>query len=245
MEYRRLDCPSCSAPLTVRENLDYITCSFCGTPLAVELSGSDLTLNFAKDIEDGVKNIGEKMEASLRDSSNTTQLELKRLQAQQQLSSLENRIVRLNDEIRHLESRKANRKQRKQLASLKSDRDLIKQRIESIEVELYGSTGGERKSQLTGIQQDEKSKLKAGCLSGCLTFFLVGSIPIIIAMWLDNILFGIPMGGEEPGLFGMIAAFIALSAGIIGFIYKYKPESTLSQWVKEKVNSIFKKNSNK
>jgi uncharacterized Zn finger protein (UPF0148 family) len=242
MEFKRIDCPSCGAPLVVNDSLESIACDFCNTTLAVEYSGGDLALKHAKEVEQGLKDVGEKMETSIRESSSSTQLELKRLQTQQQLVSLENRLGRLNDEIRYLESRKINRSQKKQLANLRTEKFKINQRIKILDEELYGAASAESAKIPSGVYPEKKGSTKAGCLSGCLVYMILGVILGSIGMGIDSIIFGSEI---EQGPFFTAGAIIGLVAGVTVFFYKSNPDSKFSLWIKERLGNIIKKKSKK
>lgn len=242
MEYKRIECPSCGAPLSVNESLERITCSYCGTYLVVQHSESELTLKFARNVENGIKSVGEKMEGSIREGTDSTRIELKRLQAQQQLASLENRLIRINDEIRYLESGKDTIQTRSQLSSLNNDKQKIIRRITSIEEELYGTPIVAGTPENTRNQTKEKPRLKAGCLSGCLVYIVIGIILGGIGMGIDSVIFGSDI---EQGPFFSVGVIIGIMAGIIAFFYKINPDSKMSIWIKEKTSNIFKKKSTK
>ena len=75
------------------------------------------------------------------------------------------------------------------------------------------------------------SKIRQGCLAGCLVFLLVGSCLGILAIPLDNALFP-KISGSSQGLFSFVASVIGLLAGVIAYIYVTVPEAATSRFIR-------------
>jgi len=140
MNIQKINCPACGATIQVMKDVDTYVCSYCGTSFTVEQKDGTLTARLVKNVENVIKDIGDKTSTSIRESSQSTQNELKKIQIQQQISTLQNQLSTINFEIRSLERSKRNRKQRKQLRELKTEKLKLVERIKVLESEIYGTS---------------------------------------------------------------------------------------------------------
>ena len=138
MNIQKINCPACGATIQVMKDVDTHVCDYCGTNFVVEQKDGTLTARLVKDVENVIKDVGDKTSTSIRESSQTTQNELKKIQIQQQISTLQNQLSTINFEIRSLERSKRNRKQKRQLRELKAEKLELVARIKTLESELYG-----------------------------------------------------------------------------------------------------------
>lgn len=244
MEIKKAACASCGAPLSIPGSSNDIVCNFCGASMMVERTGDQVALIYAKEVEKTIKETGFQTNAAIRESSQTTQLELKRIQIQQQIASLENQLSRIKSEIRGLESIKRNGKQKRQLKDLKDEKDSLLIRIKLLENEVYNtdSTGNTVPPRVNWDRVPKKNTFWSGCLTAFLIYILVGLVFVGIGMVIDSLIFGTAEGAPAP--FSMIGAVIAIVAGVLGFIYKKSPNSSISLWIKSKFDGFFKKKPN-
>jgi uncharacterized Zn finger protein (UPF0148 family) len=128
MDIARLECPKCGAPLS--EEGSKLTCKYCG---------HESILESKKAIE-----IGEKVSNSIASSSESTQVELKRLQLAQELSSLQMQLSNLRSEKRRLALVQLKTTPiRKQLAEITDEEKDLQFRINAIQGSLSMQSGNE------------------------------------------------------------------------------------------------------
>ena len=250
MEIQRISCASCEAPISVPSDIDTLTCEFCGTNFIIKRNDGHVTLGVAEDVKRAIQEVGEQTNSFIRESSEATQLELKRIQLQQELSSLQIQILDIQTEIRSLEQGKKGWKKKKRLKELSKRKDKLTTQMQSIQDLLRNQissvehvTASVKQSSIkagnvaASVPETTKkqSSIKSGCLVGCLVYLLVGVCLTMIAVPLDNALFGsLPDGTNGAGPLASIAAFIGLAAGIVAFYFHAYPESWLWKSIKQK-----------
>jgi len=238
MEITKAACASCGAPLPVHEKTNEIICNYCGASMVVERTGNQVTLIMGEEIEKTIKETGSRTAAEIRESSQTTQLELKRLQMQQQIASLENQLSRVKSEIRGLESIKRNSKQKKQLKELEQEKESLIYRIKLLENQVYPVDPQQGQGTPPRFQDFKPKARSGGCLTGIIVFFIFSFIFMGIGTTIDTAIYGDAEGAPIP--FSTIGFLIASTAGILGYIYKNSPNSRVTLWMKEKLFRIKK-----
>ncbi len=140
----RISCVSCGAPVTITSDTDSISCTYCGTILAVQRSEGHVTLRLAEKVNQAVQQVGAQTLASIRESTHITQLEIQRLQLSQELSAAQMQLSGLQQEIRSLERQRANGKTRKQLRELRIKEMSLIARIEELQASIarFGTSSG-------------------------------------------------------------------------------------------------------
>jgi hypothetical protein len=236
MEIQKISCASCGAPISIPSNIDSFNCGFCGTGLVVNRGDGYVALQIAEDMKKTIQEVGEQTNSSIRESSEATQLELKKIQLQQELSSIQLQASVIQDEIRNLEQGKKNRKKKKQLKELYNQKNKLAAQAQSIRNSPIAQ-GSSVVNAATNVQKTSKkeSPTKSGCLVGFLVFMLVGVCLTMIATPLDNAIFGINLqdATNETGPFASVAAFTGLVAGIAAFYFRTNPESKLWKKIKQ------------
>jgi uncharacterized Zn finger protein (UPF0148 family) len=103
MEIVKANCPACGAPLVIPDNRDAMYCSSCGSSLAIDRGESSVTLKFAEKIVSAIEQAGTATQNAIRENAYVTRAELQRLQANQELSTLQLQLSNLQAEIRTVE----------------------------------------------------------------------------------------------------------------------------------------------
>lgn len=142
MNIQKINCPACGATIQVNEDTNTQVCDYCKTNFTIESKDGVLTTRLAKNVEKVIKDLSENTGNSIRESSQVTQNELKKIQLQQQIANLQNQLSIINSEIRGLERSKRNRKQKKQLRELKIEKIELAEQIKKVESELYEENPG-------------------------------------------------------------------------------------------------------
>ena len=76
--------------------------------------------------------------------------------------------------------------------------------------------------------------VQRGCLAGCLTYLLVGTCLVILAIPSDRALF--PQTSDSTrGPFGILASLIGLLAGVGAFLYVMYPDASASKFIRERL----------
>lgn len=102
MQVTGIDCPFCGAPVTLKAGHSKGTCDYCSKEFLIE---SKMAQDF-----------GEKVSNTLQENESKTQLEIRRLQASQEMSMLQMQLSNLRTEKRRLErdnSRQANHQRKR------------------------------------------------------------------------------------------------------------------------------------
>jgi DNA-directed RNA polymerase subunit RPC12/RpoP len=133
MEIKKLNCTSCGASLAVDESFDIAICPYCGSNFIVERKGDDLSLRFAKNVKEALIQASKETSSSIRESSQATQAELKKIQLQQQILTLQNELSIINSDIRNLEREKNSRKVKRQLRELKTRKFILTTEINKLQ----------------------------------------------------------------------------------------------------------------
>ena len=118
MEIASVNCTSCGAPIKIPPEVDHFNCAFCGASLVVKRGEGYVSLKLAEQVSRSIQDVGQQTQSTIRDGTQVTQVELKRLQLGQQISSLQIQLSSVQSEIRSLQRQKADRKIKRQLKEL-------------------------------------------------------------------------------------------------------------------------------
>jgi DNA polymerase III alpha subunit (gram-positive type) len=129
MEIMKLNCASCGSPIQIQSDTEFLTCPFCSTQLAVDRGQNFLTLKIVEKVSQAINQTGASTQSAIRDGTQTTQSELKRLQITQDISLLHLQLSSIQSEIRELQREKKSKTQIFQLNELRSQESNLKQRI--------------------------------------------------------------------------------------------------------------------
>jgi hypothetical protein len=102
----------------------------------VEHSRGHIELKLAEQVSRSIREAQDETEAVLRENTQVTLAELKRLQMQQELTGLDIQFSSIQSEIRQLEREKQTRGTRRLLKDLQQDGFTIVERIERLETQL-------------------------------------------------------------------------------------------------------------
>jgi len=82
MEIKKLNCTACGAPISVPDDMDYINCAACGSFLAIQRGEGYVALKVAEKISRVIEDSGRGTQEVIRQGSQDTQVELRRMQLQ-------------------------------------------------------------------------------------------------------------------------------------------------------------------
>jgi predicted RNA-binding Zn-ribbon protein involved in translation (DUF1610 family) len=133
MEIQKINCASCGAPIDIPENIDKIKCPFCTAQLSVNRGERYITLQIVEKVSNAVERSGNATQTTIRDSTQVTQTELKRLQISQDLSMLQLQLTNIQSEIRSLERGKRDLIGNKQINDLFIEEKSIKYRMQLLQ----------------------------------------------------------------------------------------------------------------
>lgn len=136
MKVSNISCSNCGAPLVYSQDTLQVTCAYCGSTNVLEPSPETATLRSGEKIGQAIQNSSAGTQSAIRDGSQVTQIELKRLQLGQEISGLHIQLSTLQSEIRSLERQKANRKIKQQLRELEQQEKQILAQIRALQTQL-------------------------------------------------------------------------------------------------------------
>lgn len=129
MEILKLNCASCGSPIQIHNDTEFVTCPSCSTQMVVDRGEDFLSLKIAEQVSQAINQSGTGTQSAIRDGTQTTQSEIKRLQITQDLSMLNLQLSSIQSEIRALQREKQSKTQRLQLNELLNQEGNLKQRI--------------------------------------------------------------------------------------------------------------------
>jgi hypothetical protein len=80
------------------------------------------------------------------------------------------------------------------------------------------------------------SKVRQGCLTGCMVYLIVGVCLAILAIPLDRALFP-QSSGPVQGPFAIVASVIGFLAGVIAFLYVMYPNAPAAKALRERLQN--------
>ena len=132
----------------------FLNCNYCGAALQVQRGEGYVALKAAKEVSRSIEQMADRTESTIREGTSVTQVELRRLQVSQEISSLQFHLSSLQSEIRSLDRQKSSRRIRRQLKELRiQERRLIEQ-IRGLQGSLSPATAAE-KPQSYPMQQSK------------------------------------------------------------------------------------------
>jgi hypothetical protein len=132
----QLACPACGAELHVADNAVKARCEYCGKESALEYSHGQATVIAADRVGQAIASSNAQVSDTIRNTSDVTQIELKRLQMTQDLSSSQMMLANVRTEIRSLERDTHNKVAKRQLKDLRSQETELKERIATLQTGL-------------------------------------------------------------------------------------------------------------
>jgi len=118
MEIKKLNCTACGAPISVPDDMDYINCAACGSFLAIQRGEGYVALKVAEKISRAIEDSGRGTQEVIRQGSQDTQVELRRMQLQYELSTADLKLSNIQSEIRSTPATKEATKKLNQLRIL-------------------------------------------------------------------------------------------------------------------------------
>jgi TM2 domain-containing membrane protein YozV len=136
MNVVKVSCASCGAPIAIPPDIDNLNCAYCGAALAVQRGEGYVTLKLAEQVSKTIQEVGVQTQSSIREGTQVTQIELKRLQLSQELSALQLQLSNIQAEIRSLERQKVDGKIKRQHRELRSHEASLISRINGLQAAL-------------------------------------------------------------------------------------------------------------
>ena len=223
MELRKLTCPSCGGQLNLPEDLSQVTCTYCGNQLVVDVGDGYAALRIAEQVSSSIRESGAATTSAIRDSSEVTKGELRRLQITNEITSLQSQIALIQSEIRSLERGKLNRKIKKQLLGLRSQEKDLTNRIVRLQSILNPATSSASRVNKT---VSKKKPSDRNFLRGCFAAFLIYFLALIGLSTLSLVMFGSDTNNSGNAIFSCLNLIFFLIA-ILGFFYFWKKSNTL------------------
>jgi hypothetical protein len=202
MEIQKINCASCGAPLEIPNDVDLLQCQFCHAQLSVKRGEGYVTLKIAEKLSQAVEQSGNATQSVIRDSTQVTQSELKRLQIGQDLAMLQLQLTNLQSEIRSLERGKRDNVVIEQINDLYREEKNLKQRIQVLENALMPSSPEHQRNErlFQNVIPQERKKI-----SGWVPIIMGG--PLIICGILFFLTFVVSQIGNEAGMTDNLTGF--------------------------------------
>ena len=247
MNIQKISCVSCGAPVQIPSDVDQLSCTYCGTTLVVQRGEGHVALKTAEEVSQAIQDLGIQTQSTIREETQVTQAELRRLQLSQRLSAAQIQLSNLQAEIRALERHKRTRQVKSQLKDLRKQETTLSHQIR--ELELQGVLASDAKGTISTIRPEVASKpksdsrVKQGCLTGCLVYIVVGVGLGMLAIPLDQLIFGISSESNQQGPFFTITSVVGFIAGIAIFLYMITPDAPIWKPIKKKLQRTQSDNS--
>src|SRR5512137_1103532 len=100
MRIEKLNCTACGAPMSIPGDLDFVTCSSCGSSLRIERGDGYVALKIVEKLTKSIEESGFATQEVIRENTQVTRAEFQRLQLAQELSAAETRLSNIQAEIR-------------------------------------------------------------------------------------------------------------------------------------------------
>ena len=142
MKLIKLNCAACGAPISIPENLEQLTCSNCGTYLMVEHGEGYYALKAVEQISEAIQQSSKGTQDAIREGAQLTQIELKRLQLAQSLTSATSTLNATQSEQRILAHSQMTPAAAKQLQELKIQEFAQREEIRRIQKQMDLLEGG-------------------------------------------------------------------------------------------------------
>jgi ribosomal protein S27AE len=140
MNIQKMSCPNCGASISVTEDLNQLNCAHCGSTLSIQRGDGYAALKMAEKLGQTIQDSSAQTQGTIRDGTQVTQLELKRLQINQDITTAQLQLSNIQAEIRGLEREKPTGKIKQQLRELRLQEASIRSRIMSLQAALLPET---------------------------------------------------------------------------------------------------------
>lgn len=205
MEIRKMDCASCGAPIQVSCDSDFLTCPYCQAQLTLVRNENEMILKVNEKVSQTIQQSGNATQDVIRDGTQVTQSELKRLQIAQDLSILQLQLTNIQAELRSLQRGKMDQVTQKQFYDLSHQEHDLKQRIQTLQNALIPAQPMAQRVEAVSApvtyRQPEK-KVKSG------KGFIFTGAPMLIIGGLLFILFFIIQLSNKEGVDQNFSGFV-------------------------------------
>lgn len=245
MSVQRVACASCGAPIQLPPDIDRLNCAYCGAGLVVQRGEGFVALKMAEQVSQAIQDVGAQTQSAIRSGTETTQVELKRLQLSQQVAALQMQLTTVETEIRTLERSPQTGQVRRQLKDLAVQQRGLLQQIRTLQGALAPmaplEAGGEQPtgqaSSRRGIAPQSPQEAAAnarrggGCILAILAFFIVGAAMVGVGGAIDDAIFRVPKSAgataSSSGPCASIGVVVAFLAGFAVYLYHVNPDAPM------------------
>jgi hypothetical protein len=202
--------------------------------LTVQRGEGYTALKAAGQVSKAIQDTSGQTQSVIRQGTDVTQRELKRLQLGQDLAAAQSQLYSIQTELRALQREKRNRVIDRQMKELQAQEASLKTQIQQLQQVLnpqYVSASREQKKK-----REVDPTTKRGCVSGFVVFTVVGVLLSFVAIPLDKAVFGVASGGSQAGPFMTIVSIIALVMGVLAYFYVTMPGAAIWRPVRKRLN---------
>ena len=229
MNVTKLACVSCGAPIQISSDDDCIQCPYCGVTLQVQHGDGSTSLKLAKKVTDAIQDVGKQTQAAIRQESQATSAEIKKLQAVTELNTLRMQLTSAQTEIRALEREKQSPQVKRQLQQLRNQEWNLTQKIQQIEKQLSPSGSPNQPAQATSTGAGKGNC--GGCIAASVTWILIAACGVMAFNPLDNLI-SLTMQSEFMG-FSCLTVLAAFGMSALVYLYIKNPQSGFLQSFKD------------
>lgn len=149
MNVQKMACPSCGASITIPDDLAQLTCTFCGSSLRVQRGEGYAALKLAEMLEQAIHDSSSQTQDTIRAQTEATQGELRRLQLNQELATVQLQLASVQAEIRSLEREQTTSTTRRQRRELHEQERALRARSAALSAAL--SSKGDFQATAAGL----------------------------------------------------------------------------------------------
>ena len=133
LNVKELRCPSCAAALAIDEDSTLVQCEYCGVTSAIERPEGQTILRVVDEVVGTIKQSSDETQEAIMASSTALADQMKVLERRDRLMAARIRLMSLDNDIRALEVAKSSRRNRRQIAALNEQRELVAWEITLLE----------------------------------------------------------------------------------------------------------------
>jgi TM2 domain-containing membrane protein YozV len=218
-----LSCKSCGANIKIPSDVDFFNCAYCGAALMVQRGEGYVAVKLAEKVSQSIQESGSQTQSTIREGTHVTQLELKKLQISQPISTLQMQLNSIQSEIRTLEREKSNKRIKRQLKELRTQETSMISQIRSLQTPILESVTAASIARMSEKQIINPPKDYAGkdwrtTFVLCTLFGFLGIHRFYIGRLRSGLIYLFTLG-----LFGIgwVVDFILLAVGSLYDQYKF------------------------
>ncbi len=178
MNVQKMSCPNCGASISVAEDLNQLNCAFCGSTLSVQRGEGYAALKMAEKLGQAIRDSSTQTQGTIREGAQVTQLELKRLQINQDITTAQLQLSNVQAEIRSLERGKATGTTKRQLRELRQQESAIRSRIAALQAALQPASSSRGFNPTSLVPPAVPAKKPWYRSLGCMIVFFLFLTPV-------------------------------------------------------------------